>query len=300
MKNRNHQESLPSITIVTPSYNQAPFLETTLLSVLDQGYPNLEYFVFDGGSADGSVDIIRKHADRLAYWESKPDKGQADAIYRGFSRATGTILGYLNSDDTLLPGALEKVGTYFLEHPESECVVGGSIIIDGEGRSATGRWGLPRFAMGTPVSFRSLLYWGCGFHQPASFWKRAAFEQTGGFDPSLQFCFDYDMFLRFARRQTLDRISEFLACFRVHEKSKTSTLQSVCEKENRMLWEKHGRPQRSRLYRMMLHAYYDRQDRIYHRLYQGMAALGKVRLPQRETMPVTAAAEMLPHRQQLS
>lgn len=292
------QKPLPRITIVTPSYNQAPFLEATLLSVLDQGYPNLEYLVFDGGSSDGSVDIIRKHADRLTYWESKPDKGQADAIHRGFSRATGTILGYVNSDDLLLPGALEKAGNYFLAHPESECVIGGSIIIDAEGKAATGRWGIPEFTLGTPVSFASLLYWGCPFNQPASFWRRAAFEQTGGFDPSLQFSFDYDMYLRFARRRAPDRISEFLACFRVHGQSKTSTLQRVCERENRMLWEKHGRARRSRLYQAMLHSYYARRDRIYHRLFQGMIAFGATPLPPRESGPF--AAEMSAHEQQPS
>src|ERR1039458_3148368 len=115
--------NLPRITIVTPSYNQSQFLEDTIRSVLTQNYPNVEYFVIDGGSTDGSVEIIKKYERWLTHWESVPDKGQADAILKGFARSTGDIVGWLNSDDLYLPGCLESVGTYYAEHPKTECVV---------------------------------------------------------------------------------------------------------------------------------------------------------------------------------
>lgn len=103
---------LPRITIVTPSYNQGQFLERTIVSVLQQGYPNLEYIVMDGGSTDGSVDVIKKYQDRLTYWESGPDQGQSEAINKGFAKSSGEILGWLNSDDTLEPGALRRLGAF--------------------------------------------------------------------------------------------------------------------------------------------------------------------------------------------
>ena len=113
-------KALPRISIVTPSYNQARFLEQSMRSILDQGYPNLEYIVMDGGSTDGSAEIIHRYAGWLAYWASEPDGGQADAIRHGFARATGEILAWVNSDDLLLPGSLGHVALQFCRHPEAD------------------------------------------------------------------------------------------------------------------------------------------------------------------------------------
>lgn len=239
---KDHTE-LPKICIVTPSYNQAIYLEATLKSVLQQDYPNLEYIIMDGGSTDRSVDIIKKYADRLAYWESGPDKGQADAIYRGFERATGEILGWVNSDDLLLPGCLMKVGQWFKRYPKEEWVVGGTVLIDHVGKPLV--WptrNLPIADLGVKVTFKRLLLHGCGgFHQPASFWKRDAYFGAEGFDRSLRFCFDYDMYFRLARRRPSGHIRSFLAAFRDHGESKSNTLQDVFHQENEMLWRKYGR-----------------------------------------------------------
>lgn len=270
---------LPTITIVTPSYNQASFLEATIRSVLDQGYPNLEYIIMDGGSTDGSVDIIRRYADRLTFWVSEPDKGQADAIFRGFEKGSGTILGWLNSDDCLLPGALEQVGRYFQSHPETDCAVGGCVIVDAHGNLLKDRQGFPDFTYGVRVTFNSLLYCGCGFNQPASFWRREAFFSTGGFDRSLRFCFDYDLFIRLARRAPFGRIDAFLACFRMHEESKTSTLQDVRHEENVLLWERYGRYRGSSLLRRVREQYYYRRYLLEHRYYQMKILAGMVKLP---------------------
>ena len=127
---------LPSISIVTPSYNQAQYLDETITSVLDQNYPKLSYAVTDGGSTDGSAEVIERYKDRLAFSVSEPDKGQSDAIVKGMNEVSGEILAYLNSDDMLAPGVLQYVGAYFAEHPEVDAVYGHRIIVDEKTREA--------------------------------------------------------------------------------------------------------------------------------------------------------------------
>src|SRR5205085_2928876 len=141
----------------TPSYNQGAFLEETLRSVLDQGYPALEYIVMDGASTDESPQIIRRYADRLAHWQSQPDAGQADAIAAGFARATGDIMCWVNSDDVLLPGALARVGAFFRDHPRAQFLYGNRLVIDAASREI-GRHHWPwlithaHWALGQPVA----------------------------------------------------------------------------------------------------------------------------------------------------
>jgi glycosyltransferase involved in cell wall biosynthesis len=225
-------QSLPKITIVTPSFNQGKYLEQTIRSVLNQQYPNFEYIVMDGGSTDNSVEIIKRYADKLAYWQSKPDRGQSAAIVDGFARATGEILGWVNSDDMLLSDSLEHVARYFFENPYCQFLVGDSILIDSQGHS------IARFYASAP-SFRSIKYYGTSFNQPAAFWLSTAFEAVGRIDVTLQFCFDRDLFIKLTKLGRSHHISKFLAAYRWHSLSKTSTWKDVQQREDTILRERY-------------------------------------------------------------
>lgn len=204
---------LPRISIVTPSFNQAAFLEETLRSVLEQDYPRVEYLVIDGGSTDGSVEIIRRYAARLAYWVSERDKGQSDAINKGWARATGEIVAYLNSDDTYEPGALRIVGEYFAQHPETGMVFGHCHQINEHGT----RVGVLR---ANPFELRQLLYTNV-IMQPTVFLRKAVLDDVGMLDADMGFAMDYDLWLRVALRHRIDALPVALANFRAHGASKS-------------------------------------------------------------------------------
>jgi len=272
--------TLPSITIVTPSFNQAKFLETTMRSVLDQNYSSLEYIVMDGGSSDGSVDIIRRYSDRLAYWQSCPDGGQAAAIAGGFKRGSGEILAWLNSDDLLLPGSLETVGAFFRDNREEEWLIGGCMTIEHDGSVSRGRFGVMRGDVGTRMTTEKLLFWGCrGFNQPAVFWRRSAYEAVGGLNPSYYFCMDYDLFVRLSLRRASGRTRGILACFRYHPASKTATAQDVHAREKHLLWTKYGLYEHSPLYRRLRYALYFIIERTQYRAVQVGLTLGFGKCP---------------------
>jgi glycosyltransferase involved in cell wall biosynthesis len=221
------------ISIITPSFNQALFLERTIRSVLDQGYPNLEYMILDGGSSDGSAAIIERYADRLTYWRSEADGGQADAIQRGFELASGDVLAYLNSDDVLLPGALHKVGQVFSNKPDCHLLLGNSLRIDTQDNVVRKVWTYP-------LNYHRVLFWGTGFDQPASFWRRQLYFEVGGLNTCLQFCFDYDLYLRMIQRAPVFRYDGFLAALRLHPGSKTSRLQDVRREESERIRRAYG------------------------------------------------------------
>lgn len=205
----------PRVSIVTPSFNQAPFLRETIESVLGQDYPAIEYIVMDGGSADGSVAILEEYGVRLAHWESRPDKGQADAVNRGMARATGDILAYLNSDDLLAPGAVSAVVEAFKKHPEAGVVYGATEKIDERGRVVK-----PRFL--TPYS-RELHKTLCLVPQPSSFYSRAAWENRGPFDPSLHFVLDWDFLLKVEKEFPIVAVDALVSRFRVYPSTKSSS-----------------------------------------------------------------------------
>lgn len=180
----------PRFTVITPSLNQSGFIERTITSVLEQGYPNLEFFVVDGGSTDGSVEIIERYAEDLTWWVSEPDEGQTDALNKGLARATGEFVGYLNSDDYYLPGALDAAVEAFAASG-AEWVVGASRFEDAEGRQIeVWRPTLPIY--GRPWWITAP--W--GVPQPSSFWRRRVFEQLGPFRQDLHYVFDTEHELR--------------------------------------------------------------------------------------------------------
>lgn len=204
------------ISVVTPSYNQARFLERTLRSVLSQREHVHEYFVLDGGSTDGSVDIIRRHAAKIDWWISVRDKGQADAIHRGFERATGDVLCWINSDDLLLPGALARVKATFDADQSLDVVAGYLAIIDADDQIIS----LPRVPGGSRfLGGRGVVQ----VSQQATFFRRALYEQIGGLDISLHCAMDLDLWSRFyAASAKWRRLPIHLAAFRKHREAKGS------------------------------------------------------------------------------
>jgi glycosyltransferase involved in cell wall biosynthesis len=209
------------ITIVTPSFNQAPYLEATIQSVLSQDYPEIEYFIIDGGSTDGSVDIIQKYADRLAGWVSEPDKGQTDAINKGFARATGDVLAWLNSDDTYEQGAVRQAVELLSQHPENSMIYGDCNYIDETGR-VIGRF------RAAQTDYRRLRQGYVHIPQQASFFRADLVRQVGQLDPNFYFAMDYDLWVRLAKIAPPLYVPHLWANFRLHRDAKTITADDRC------------------------------------------------------------------------
>ena len=181
----------PRVSIVTPSYNQAQFLEETIRSVLLQGYRDLEYIIIDGGSSDGSVEIIRKYEPWLAYWVSEPDRGQAHAINKGWERCTGEVLAWLNSDDTYVPGAVSLAAAALAAHPEAGMVYGQCNMVGENGR-------ILGCKKAGPLNVRRLLV-ACYLGQPAVLLRRPCLESIGWVNESLHYAMDWELWIRVAR-----------------------------------------------------------------------------------------------------
>ena len=228
----NKDPSWPKVSIVTPSYNQAEFLERTILSVLNQNYPNLEYIIIDGGSTDGSVEIIKKYEKYLAYWISEKDNGQAHAIKKGFEKSTGQILAWLNSDDTYLLGTLFKIVRVFKNNHQADLVFGNIYHIDSLDR----RISELRF---TKFNFSTLIYEGGNLHQTGAFWTRKIYDKVGGINPKYEFCMDYDFFCRVGRNGKLVFIRENLANFRIHNQAKSSKFFYIDEGEHKEIMRRY-------------------------------------------------------------
>jgi glycosyltransferase involved in cell wall biosynthesis len=221
------------ISIVTPSFNQGRYIERTVRSVLLQSYPELEYIVMDGGSTDNTLEILNKYRDGFAHFVSAQDKGQSDAVARGFERSTGDIMAYLNSDDVLAPGALHFVARFFSEHPKIDALYSHRLAID-ENDRVIWHWLLP---IHLSYMMRRWDY----IPQETCFWRRRLFDRGGNIDTSFHFAMDFDLFARYMKIGKFRRVNRFLAAFRVHGESKTSTQkETIGLREFHRLWDQNG------------------------------------------------------------
>jgi glycosyltransferase involved in cell wall biosynthesis len=223
----------PMITVITPSFNQAEFLEETIQSVLNQRYPNLEYIVVDGGSTDGSVDLIRRYEDRLAWWVSEKDRGQTHAINKGLERATGEIVGVLNSDDVYLPGALQLVGAEFGRGPDVRWLSGPSLKFDAHGAPKDAFYFVPK----DRVSWLAMN----PIPHPSTFLRRQLFEEHGMFDESFYFGMDYEYWARLVFAGEKCRfVRRALSGYRLHGTSKSVAEQDRSIPDIARVREKYG------------------------------------------------------------
>ncbi|MGM5050297.1 glycosyltransferase family 2 protein [Tardiphaga sp. 604_B6_N1_1] len=208
-------QNLPSIAVVTPSFNQAAYVGATMESVLSQRYPHLEYIVQDAGSTDGSLDVLAGFADRGVTVVVEPDRGQSDALNRGFARTSAEVLAYLNSDDMYVPGTLHRIGRFFRDNPSVDVVYGNRLVIDDHSREI-GRWILPRH---DAQVLQQIDY----VPQETMFWRRRIWERCGArFDENATFALDWDLLLRFLQQQAVFRHLPWLfALFRAHAAQKT-------------------------------------------------------------------------------
>lgn len=212
----------PLISIVTPSFNQAKFLRRTIESVLSQEYPNVEYIIIDGGSTDGSQDIIREYQDKLTYWESIPDHGQTDAINKGFAKASGKYLAWINSDDVYQPGAFSEAVTYLGNHPEVGMVYGDCTFIDAQGRT------IGAFPA-AQTDYDKLRKGYVHIPQQSSFFRADLWRKVGPLDPTFYFAMDYDLWVRLAKQAPLIYLpSHVWASFRLHGDAKTIAADARC------------------------------------------------------------------------
>ncbi len=212
----------PLVSIITPSFNQARYLEATIKSVLEQDYPRIEYIIVDGGSTDGSVDVIKKYEGRLAWWVSEQDKGQTDAINKGFNRATGEILAWINSDDTYNPGAVGQAVKYLFENPEVGLVYADCNFIDEDGR-VIGKFNAAQ------TDLRRLREGYVHIPQQTMFFRAKYWKELGPLDPSFYFAMDYDLWTRIAAHAPFKYLAgKTWANFRLHTSGKTVAADDRC------------------------------------------------------------------------
>ncbi|MCL4460018.1 MAG: glycosyltransferase [Chloroflexi bacterium] len=214
-------KNYPKISVVTPSFNQAAFIERTIKSILRQNYPDLEYIIMDGGSTDGTVEILKKYEDKII-WKSEKDRGQAHAINKGLALATGDILAYLNSDDAYEDKTLLKIAEFFQRHPETKWIYGKCRIVDESSReirhwiTAYKNFFLTRYNYGALLVLNFL-------SQPAVFWRRQILDECGFFDEREYYVMDYEYWLRIGQKYKPGVINDYLASYRIHPSAKSTS-----------------------------------------------------------------------------
>jgi len=206
----------PKISIITPSYNQGEFIEATIRSILLQGYPNLEYFVIDGGSDDNTIDILKTYDKFITKWVSEPDKGQTHAINKGINYASGEIIAYLNSDDVYLPNSLMIAALYLTSHPDVSMVYGNILHINKKGD-------LIERVVNEEFDYDRLLSWILYIPQPATFIRGTVVKEIGLFDENLHLGMDHDYWVRIGLDHTIKHIHEYLACARMYPEIKSKS-----------------------------------------------------------------------------
>jgi glycosyltransferase involved in cell wall biosynthesis len=223
----------PKVSIITPSFNQGRFIEATIQSVLAQDYANIEYIIVDGGSKDDSVDIIKKYERHLTWWVSEKDKGHADALNKGFSRATGDILAWLNSDDLYYPYTVSEATAILRERPEVGMVYGDANLIDSSGEFAG------KFAA-RQTDYRRLLRGSVHIPQATTFYRASTWRSAGLFDLSLFFAFDYEMWVRFSKMSQLLYVPRLWADFRMHDEGKSVINDNRCYPDMLEVYRREG------------------------------------------------------------
>lgn len=214
----------PRITIVTPSFNQATFIERTICSVLDQSYPNLEYIIIDGGSTDGSVEVIRRYEKHLAFWVSEQDRGQSHAINKGLKLATGDWVAWQNSDDIFYPGAFESLANAARKNVHSNLIIGNMNLIDEQDDV------INDLKYVTPT-YHSLLAEGMVLANQAAFWRRSIHEKIGYLKEDLHYGLDFEWFLRVLKHGRATHINKTWGGLRIHSETKTSQFQVLFDNE---------------------------------------------------------------------
>jgi glycosyltransferase involved in cell wall biosynthesis len=226
---------LPKISVITPSYNQASYLEKTIRSVIAQNYPNLEYIIIDGGSTDGSVDIIKRYSNQLAFWVSEPDNGQSHAINKGLKLATGDWVCWQNSDDVFYDHAFESLANKIIQSPNLDLITGDINLIESSGST------LRRLCYVRPT-YEAVLAEGMVLTNQAAFWKRDLHTKIGWLDENLHYGFDLDWFLRLLKHtKHTAHIPQVLGALRLHGDTKTSLNQEGFDEEYKRILSLHKR-----------------------------------------------------------